>query len=90
MYFDKDIYALELHEMAISPDTNTQAMRVPGGWIYGNYHAGANQVTETFVPFCEATRWGEWVKRPDGYWVLHPTPPSTPLPPPPQTADKEE
>ena len=51
MEFNQNIYAMDLHDIASSPDTNSRIMRVPGGWIYANYHTGANQIVETFVPF---------------------------------------
>jgi len=49
--FDGDIYGLKLHEFISSVDTNSMILRVPGGWLYSHYHAAANTMVQTFVPY---------------------------------------
>lgn len=46
-----EILNMKLHQRAY-PDSFTEIIRVPSGWIYNQIHSeGAKSVTSTFVPF---------------------------------------
>lgn len=48
-----NIYKMKLHESAWVEDVGKSVLRVPGGWIYGDWDTERDQPIEggTFVPF---------------------------------------
>jgi uncharacterized small protein (DUF1192 family) len=47
---ESDLYKMKLHE-TLMVGRQTEAMRVPGGWIYTAYEVNETALSSTFVPF---------------------------------------
>lgn len=53
MNTNKSVYDLALHEQTVAHDGSlfTQALRVPGGWIYTSFDKSTHIMGSVFVPW---------------------------------------